>query len=171
MSSAILPRLTPRDFAILETILADHLGGGDQLIAAVRKKLRLAQLVFADDLAKDVATIGSRIVFSIDDGVPQERTLVSVEHYVPGQGHQTLASLRGVALLGLSAGERIAIDCGGRLEQLELHRVLYQPESEIKARKKQSPIHLVSSRDDKQSVGPHRLKMPHPDDDPGPSAA
>ena len=88
------PRLTPRDFAILETMLADHLGGDELLIAAIRKKLERAKIVFADDLPGDVATIGSRLAFTVDEQWPQERRLVTLEHYVPGQDHQSVTSRR-----------------------------------------------------------------------------
>ena len=108
MSPAMLPRLTPRDFAILETMLADHLGDDELLIAAIRKKMQFARIVFADDLPGEIVTIGSRVAFTVDDGWPQERRLVTLEHYVPGQDHQSVASLRGIGLLGQAAGDKKA---------------------------------------------------------------
>ncbi|HCE23434.1 MAG TPA: nucleoside-diphosphate kinase, partial [Hyphomonas sp.] len=65
MSTTNLPRLTPRDFTILETMLADHLGGDEMLISAIRKKLKFAQIVFADDLPADVVTLGSPAAFTV----------------------------------------------------------------------------------------------------------
>ena len=144
MSPAMLPRLTPRDFAILETMLADHLGDDELLIAAIRKKMQFARIVFADDLPGEIVTIGSRVAFTVDDGWPQERRLVTLEHYVPGQDHQSVASLRGIGLLGQAAGD--------------------------KARRKPADLHLVASRDDNQQPVPHRSAL-LTGDDPGPSAA
>ncbi len=164
------PRLTPRDFAILETMLADHLGGDELLIAAIRKKLERAKIVFADDLPGDVATIGSRLAFTVDEQWPQERRLVTLEHYVPGQDHQSVASLRGIGLLGQAAGDRIEIDFGGRAVALEIHHVLHQPEAESKARKKPADLHLVASRGDRQQPLAGRSER-QTRDDPGPSAA
>ncbi|WP_127144655.1 hypothetical protein [Pelagibacterium montanilacus] len=80
MSTAIVPELTPRDFSILENMLADHIGHDELLIAAIRKKLDFARIVFADDLARDVVTIGSRVIFGINGGFPMERRLVAIEH-------------------------------------------------------------------------------------------
>lgn len=170
MCAAIVTRLTPRDFAILENMLADHLGDDELLIAAIRRKLEDAQIVFAEDLPGDVVTVGSRVAFTVDDGWPQERRLVTLAHYVPGQDHQSLASLRGIGLLGQTAGDKIEIDFGGRVVALEIHTVLYQPEAESIARKKPADLRLVASREDSQQPAPHRSAL-QPGDDPGPSAA
>ncbi len=170
MSPAMLPRLTPRDFAILETMLADHLGDDELLIAAIRKKMQFAKIVFADDLPGEIVTIGSRVAFTVDEEWPQERRLVTLEHYVPGQDHQSVASLRGIGLLGQAAGDKIEIDFGGRVVALEIHTVLYQPEAESKARRKPSDLHLVASRGDSRQPVSHRSGR-RPGDDPGPSAA
>lgn len=170
MSPAMLPRLTPRDFAILETMLADHLGDDELLIAAIRKKMQFAKIVFADDLPGEIVTIGSRVAFTVNDGWPQERRLVTLEHYVPGQDHQSVASLRGIGLLGQAAGDKIEIDFGGRVVTLEIHNVLFQPEAESKQRKRQAGVHLVSSRGDSPQPVTRRSSL-RPGDDPGPSAA
>lgn len=170
MSLASVPRLTPRDFAILETMLADHLGGDELLIAAIRKKLEFAKIVFAEDLPGEVVTIGSRVAFAIDDAWPQERRLVTLDQYVPGQDHQSLASLRGIGLLGQAAGDKVEIDFGGRVVALHIHTVLYQPEAETRARKRPAGLHLVASRGDGNQPAPRSSALP-PDDDPGPSAA
>ena len=171
MSTTNLPRLTPRDFTILETMLADHLGGDEMLISAIRKKLKFAQIVFADDLPADVVTLGSPAAFTVARQWPQERRLVPIEQYVPGQDHQTLASLRGVGLLGQSEGDSVELGYGTRVECLEIHKVLYQPEAEIKAGNKPMGVHLASSRSESRPslvVRPRHL----PEDDPdGPSAA
>ena len=170
MSFASVPRLTPRDFAILEMMLADHIGGDELLVAAIRKKLCDAQIVFAENLPGEVVTIGSRIAFTVDKEWPQERRLVALEHYVPGQDHQSVASLRGIGLLGQAAGDTLEIDFGGRVVALEIHTVLYQPEAETKARKKPADLYLVASGGDStKSVSPR--SGPPWGDDPGPSAA
>jgi regulator of nucleoside diphosphate kinase len=170
MSTTSLPRLTPRDFTILETMLADHLGGDEMLISAIRKKLKFAQIVFAEDLPADVVTVGSRVAFTVDSQWPQERRLTPIVQYVAGQDHQTLASLRGVELLGQSEGDSTELDYGTRVECLEIHKVLYQPEAEIKKRKRPVGVHLVSSRSDSRPSGAVRPR-PLPENDPGPSAA
>lgn len=170
MSPAILPKLTPRDFAILENMLADHLGDDELLITAIRKKLEDAKIVFSEDLPGDVVTIGSRVTFTVDGAWPQERRLVTLAHYVPGQDHQSVASLRGIGLLGQAAGDKIEIDFDGRIVALEIHKVLYQPEAESKTQRQAADMHLVSDWKASRSSGAGRPD-PLSDDDPGPSAA
>jgi len=78
----------------------------------------------------NVVRIGSRLVFTIDDGWPQERRLVHQRHYVPGQNCQTIASFRGIAMLGLAEGGQAEIRYPGRTETIEIHKVLSRPESQ-----------------------------------------
>lgn len=167
MTTDYLPRITPRDLGILEAMLDRDADGSDVLARAIRRKLRLAQIVFADDLPANIVTLGSRIAFQIDDRPIEERTLVAPEQYVPSQGHQSIASLRGVAMLGLAEGNCLEIELEDRTETLSIVQVLYQPEADRSTRKAPA-LRLVSNRAD----AARPIPTPHPyDDDPGPSAA
>jgi len=171
MSTDYLPRITPRDLSVLEAMLDRDQFGNEGLTSAIRRKLQLAQIVFADDLAPNVVTLGSRLAFQADDRPIEERTLVTVEHYAAGEAHQTIASLRGIAMLGLAEGNRVDVELeDGSTEALAIIQVLYQPEADRKSRGARSGLRLVSSREEAEQAVP--APSPHPyDDDPGPSAA
>lgn len=139
MDTTSRPILTPRDFALLETMLAGHADGDDRLAAAIRRKQERCRVFYSDILPNDVVTIGSRFRYAINDRPPRECRLVEPQHYVPGQGCQSLASLRGIAMLGLSAGSRVGVDLGTRVETLEILETLYQPQVIARAGRVTSP--------------------------------
>lgn len=170
MSTDYLPKITPRDLSVLEAMLDRDLLGDEALTGAVRRKLQLAQIVFADDLEPNIVTLGSRVAFQADDEPVEERTLVTIEHYAEGEAHQTIASQRGIAMLGLAEGNCIEVECeDGSTEALAIIQVLYQPEADRKARGARPGLRLVSSREEAGKPVP---APNHPyDDDPGPSAA
>ncbi len=132
MSEVILPKLTPRDFSTLEALLSEHPPNDEALVAAVRRKLQLAQIAFVENIPATIVTLGSRIRLSIDGRPPEEWTLVLETHYVPNAGHQLLTTVRGIEMLGLAEGARVVINLGDRTEQIEILKVLYQPEAERK---------------------------------------
>jgi regulator of nucleoside diphosphate kinase len=173
MISPFTPKLTPRDFSILETALATQSMRGDLLVAALRKKLNSAEIVFADDIPEDVVTIGSHVVFSVNDGWPCECLLVMPDQLVRGATCLTVASLRGLGMLGLSVGAWTEINCGSGRERLDVLQVLAQPEAASRARRAARQMRLVYSRDDQQPSAARRAPGPERPlgDDPGPSAA
>jgi len=170
MSTDYLPQITPRDLSILENMLDRDVTGDEKLTAAIRRKLQLARIVFADDLAPNIVTLGSRVAFQAGHRPVEERTLVTIDQYVPGQGHQTIASLRGVAMLGLAEGNCIEVELDGSSETISVIQVLYQPEADRRTRGARSGLRLVASREDAAQPAPAPRQTPY-DDDPGPSAA
>lgn len=171
MSTDYLPKITPRDLGILETMADRGIGGSEMLTGAIRRKLQLAQIVFADDLPANVVTLGTRVAFRIDEQPAQEGTLVTVEQYVPGQDHVSIASLRGVAMLGLAEGNCLEVELEEGTETLAIIQVLSQPEAERKNRGGGQGLRLVSSREGSAETAPLRRPIYPSDDDPGPSAA
>ena len=169
MDTLSKPILTPRDFAMLETLLLGHAGEEDRLTAAIRRKQEQCRVFSNDMLPKDVVTIGSRVRYAINDRPPLECRLVEPQHYVPGQGCQSLASLRGIAMLGLSVGSRVGVDFGTRVETLEILEILYQPQSVAKAEHATGPVVPPHRPAEKASPGP--MARSRFDTDPGPSAA
>ncbi len=161
--------LTTRDHAVLESIL--RRGVLDRPYArALRRKLANAQVVFTDDVDPDVATLNSRVAYSVE-GRDDERVLsYGVSAGMPGAVLPVL-SHRGLALLGVrKGGERIVQRLDGGEEKIQLHKVLYQPEAARRQRRKEGaaadrlPALLPHPRD----PGPHQRLA---DDDPGPTAA
>ena len=171
MSTDYLPKITPRDLGFLEAMLDGGLDGGEKLIGAIRSKLQRAQIVFADDMPANVVTLGTRLAFQVDDRPIDERTLVTVEQYAPGQGHQSIASARGIAMLGLAEGNFIEFEREDRTELLSIIQVLYQPEADRKRRKAPAGLRVVSSREDLARPAAAKRSSHPQNDDPGPSAA
>lgn len=169
MHHSNVPILTPRDFAILETLLAEHVEINDRLATAIRRKQEQCKVHYDGNLPKDVVTLGSRLSFKIDDHPQVERRLVEPQHYVPGQGCQSIATMRGIAMLGLSVGARVGVDLGSRVETLEILDLLYQPQSEAAARQVSSPQALPAWWPEPVISKP--TTKPVFDDDPGPAAA
>lgn len=169
MDTSRLPILTPRDFAMLETILAGHVEGNDRLASAIRRKQERSRVYYDDDLPEDVVTLGSLIRYTINDRPSRECRLVEPQHYVPGQGCQSLASLRGVAMLGLRVGDRVGVDLGTRVETLDVVEVLYQPQTAAKASRKTRSLEMHWRRP--EPVIPKPTSKPRFEPDPGPSAA
>jgi regulator of nucleoside diphosphate kinase len=172
MNSVIKPKLTPLDFQTLKRMLDQH---GRQyngiLVAAIRKKLAEAQLVYANDLTHDTVTIGSHFALSVDSLAPQKLRLVCPDHYVPFQGHQSLATPRGVALLGHSVGDRLFVMNEDRGETLQVLKVHYQPVARVTAGRPAPRLRLVSNRNmNEVSIIAPLISTPS-GDDPGPAAA
>ena len=122
--------LTAKDFSFLEQML--HAGGGsDQAHGLIRKKLDEARIVFGTDIDPEVVTLNSRVRYRINGNAPEERTLVAEPgHEVRGMTLQ-LGTLRGVAMLGMAAGEAVMVPRrDGTIETLVVEAVLYQPEAE-----------------------------------------
>lgn len=158
-------QLSPQAIFTLEALLSSYSGHAHLLTSAIRRKLACAEIRFPDDLDADVVTLGSRVLFTIDDSLPHDRRLVREDQYVPGQGHQTIASLRGIAMLGLRSGMRAEIDCGNRIETIDILDVPFQPES--MGNQSRQHLRLVSDR----AVSPAPSIWRRSGDDPGPSAA
>src|SRR5690606_34061925 len=104
--------LTTKDLTILEVMLARCLGREDPMAPLLRRKIDSATVVFSDDVPPDVATLNSRVNFSVD-GRSDSRILAqgvaggSVGLYLP------ITSLRGLALLGLAEGQTFSLRTSG----------------------------------------------------------
>ena len=170
--------LTAKDFSFLEQML--HSGSGsDQSHGLIRKKLDEAKIVFGSDIDPEIVTLNSRVRYRINANAPEERTLVAEPgDEVRGMTIQ-LGTLRGVAMLGMAAGEAVVVPRrDGTIETLVVEAVLFQPEAE----RNPDPIAALIS----EAMPPHappsavtllseyRLRR-RPErvdgDDPGPSAA
>ncbi len=176
-------RLTSKDFSILEVMLERRIASGDRIVPLLERKLAAASVVLVDSIEADVATLNSRVVFRIDGGPAETRTLVQGEvRGMVGTG-LPLTTMRGLALLGLREGQSMGIEsAAGERQTILLEKVLYQPEA---ARRQFAPqaapdtpprpaLRLVHSAPaDVTPLGERpkiRQRGPY-DDDPGPSAA
>lgn len=176
-------QLTPKDHAILETMLERHAATGDAIAPMLRRKLAAARVVFSDEIDPDVVTLNSRVAFSVDGGMADTR--IVVQGMLRGFVGLTIpiSVPRGLALLGLSAGEEAVVDCAdGATERLLVEEVLFQPEAARHGRRQRPMVPIVPPRRFPVLVysngaceplgdGPKIRHTSANGDDPGPSAA
>lgn len=136
MSQSLACQLTENTFRMLKTMLTGS-HAEDAFYRLLRTKLSAAEIVSSEALSPTVATINSRIELSADGGRVENRVLVRTAK-VFGL-HLPITTLRGLAVLGLRAGETIEIEKpDGTHEKITLVRVCYQPEAQRRSALRQS---------------------------------
>ena len=122
--------LTTKDFAILEAMLDRCLGTEDPMTPIIRRKMNTAQVLFRDDVPADVATLDTRLVFSVDGREADTRVISADRRTAPIGLLLPITTLRGLALLGLTEGQSFSLaGQDGVEETVLLEKVLYQPEA------------------------------------------
>ncbi|OWV74434.1 hypothetical protein ATY76_28125 [Rhizobium sp. R339] len=167
--------LTTKDYTLLETMRDDPLVRDASLVRLLRRKMASAIVMFREDLPEDVASLNSRVTFSVD-GRSDTRVLTTGRMTTPIGMLLPVDTLRGLALLGMTEGQTIAFEnVEGRLEVIMLNAVNYQPERMMR-RSDGFPVRIRLA--DKpmlrlvQGVEPVcSARPPEEPDDPGPSAA
>ena len=173
--------LTTKDFTIVEVMRDRCLGQDDPLAPILKSKIESAIVMFRDDVPDDVATMSSRVTFSVNGRDPDTR-VISHDGMTPMIGlFLPVTTLRGLALLGLAEGEHfILVNSDGVEERILLEKVNYQPES---ARREKEALerHSMGQAPSKPSLrlirgafydrAPLVAVSPDGFDDPGPSAA
>ncbi len=172
--------LTTKDFTILEVMRDRCLGREDPLAPLLKRKLESAIVMFREDVPADVATLSSRVTYSVDGRDPDTRVLShdakasTVGMFLP------ISSVRGLALLGLTEGQVFDLtDEEGREVRVVLNTVHYQPEA---ARREKEALARISTAPQGrpalrviQGAYHDRPRLvpvgPGGFDDPGPSAA
>ncbi|WP_244277760.1 hypothetical protein [Mesorhizobium erdmanii] len=71
--------LTTKDRAVLEVMLERRRAFADPIVGMLEHKLSSADVVSIDTVGPDIVTLNSRVVFSIDAGQAETRTLVHNE--------------------------------------------------------------------------------------------
>lgn len=124
-------RITAKDYATIEEFLEDLDGDDRDVAPLLRRRLDEATVVFGHDIEPDRATLDSRVVFRVNAGPAHTRNLVVRGERSGRKADLPIVNSRGIALLGLRAGDSIHTDpLGGTGELLLLEAVLYQPEAE-----------------------------------------
>ena len=170
------PILTTKDLTLLE-VMRDRCPDGHPLAAILDRKLRGARVVLRDDVPANVATLNSRVRFRVDGRDPETRILAYERLTSPIGLFLPVTTARGLALMGLCAGQSFVVPGGdGTEEEILLEAVEYQPEAAKRARDaiQRTPPHrpvltlirgALSGTPERMRVGPGGF------DDPGPSAA
>jgi regulator of nucleoside diphosphate kinase len=173
--------LTTKDFTIIEVMRDRCVGQDDALVQILKRKIDSAIVMFRDDVPGNVATMSSRVTFSVDGRDPDTRIISHAKMTSPIGLFLPVTTLRGLALLGLAEGEHFTLtNRDGVEERILLEKVHYQPES---ARREKEALERLSTR---QAPGKPSLRLVRGAfydraplvavstdgfDDPGPSAA
>ena len=85
--------LTTKDFTILEVMRDRCLGRDDPLAPILKRKIESALVVFREDVPENVATLSSRVTFSVDGRDPDTRVIShdrmsSLSRHVPADHHR-----------------------------------------------------------------------------------
>lgn len=174
-------RLTRKDFAVLEVMLERRRAFADPIVHMLEQKLSTADVVPTDSVGSDIVTLNSRVVFCIDAGPAETRTLVQNEVRGPVGSSLSVATRRGLCMLGMAVGQIISIGHpDGRRESILIKAVLYQPEAARRAVQEKSRAEMrrphglslvYSAAADRRPLGERAGMRQTEDDDPGPSAA
>lgn len=172
--------LTTKDFTILEVMRDRCLGRDDPLAPILKRKIEAATVMFREDMPANVATLSSRVTFSVDGRDPDTRVISYDRMTSPIGMFLPLTTTRGLALLGLCEGsEFVMTGVDGAEERVLLHDVLYQPEAARREKASMKRVSAVPSTKPALHVirgalhDRPRLAPVGADgfDDPGPSAA
>lgn len=122
--------LTTKDFTILEVMRDRRAGSDDPLSPILARKIATAIVMFREDIPADVATLSSRVTFSVDGRdadtrvISHDKMAASVGMFLP------ITTARGLALLGLREGQAFQLATrDGDTEEILLETVHYQPEA------------------------------------------
>jgi regulator of nucleoside diphosphate kinase len=127
--------LTEQDAARLRATLArtslESMGAADDALELLAAALRSAVVVPPDRMPADVVTMQTRLVLKdVESGRRRAVVLVYPEEERAHDGHVSVLSPMGVALLGLSVGALVRWTLpSGRTAFLTVESVQYQPEA------------------------------------------
>lgn len=170
--------LTTKDFTILEVMRDRCLGSDDPLAPILKRKIDSALVVLRNDMPENVATLSSRVTFSVSGRDPETRVISHDRMASPVGLFLPITTRRGLAVLGLAEGQAFGLSKrDGIEERIVLEKVHYQPEAAQRAREARSggparpkpALKLIRGALDDRP----RLVLARSDgfDDPGPSAA
>jgi regulator of nucleoside diphosphate kinase len=137
--------LTTKDFTILEVMRDRRVGDHDALAPILKSKIDHALVVFREDIPVNVATLSSRVTFSVNGREPDTRVISHDHMTLPVGMYLPITTARGLALLGLVEGQTFVLTNGDGLEErVVLEQVEYQPEA-AKREKDAMKSHAPSS--------------------------
>jgi len=179
--------LSTKDFTALETLLEREAYREEAFLRLLRSKLSTATVMLQEDMGPDIATIDSRIDYVIDGRQSDSRILVLGRENALSRFSLPITTLRGLALLGLLAGDTITVARPeGGVEELHLERVAFQPEADRRERLLDRPPARPEHDGPSSNAGASVIafpgwrkpaaaatgdELPPDDDDPGPRAA
>lgn len=183
MSNPHSCRLTARDFNILETLLERGMDHDPAFLRLLRHKLSTAQVTGGGEADPQVATVNSRVDFTIDGRRDRERVLVHGDEDTSSGTALPITTLRGLALLGLRESQTIIVEGpDGHREEIRLDRIRQAeaagaagwprlvPQPQSRPPETSSVVSFVP-RPRPAPLSQPSMSFDPDDDDPGPSAA
>ncbi|WP_295559078.1 nucleoside-diphosphate kinase [uncultured Hyphomicrobium sp.] len=162
-------QLTAKDFTYLQTLLASK-DCAEPYLHLLREKLGSATLLLDHTIDRRIATIDSRVEFSIGGAFMEHRVLTRDEQGATPGLSLPVTTLRGLALLGLREHEVFRLrKADGTREAIRLIKVAYQPEAARMART--ATVVPFQPRWRKELTGADGAGSDPAGDDPGPGAA
>ena len=156
-------QLTAKDFNYLQSLLASK-DFGEPFLQLLRCKLGNANLLLDHTIDHRIATIDSRVAFTVGGGFTEERVLTRDEKGATVNHALPVTTLRGLALLGLKEDDVFSLrKPDGIIEPIRLLKVPYQPEAAKRGNATGAVVQFEPRW--KKSLGAVT------NDDPGPSAA
>ncbi|MCO6417650.1 hypothetical protein JYK14_15990 [Siccirubricoccus sp. KC 17139] len=124
------PVLSVRDFTALERFARLRLSPTGVVYAALLTKLEQSRMLPVDAAVPSIASLGSRVVFSVDGGTAEGRVLVLPPQHSPAGWTLPVTAPHGLALLGHAAGAAVtAIRRDGTAETLRLIAVTHEADA------------------------------------------
>lgn len=169
--------LTTKDFTILEVMRERCLDAEDPMRPLLDRKLACAQIIFSQDAPATLATLSSRVSYTVNSGEPDARILSHGPMNSPTGLYLPITTLRGLALLGLTEGQEFRfVNRSGNSERILLQTVQFQPEA---ARRERETTERLATPEQRRLgfrvIGGQKAQSPLKGvgtfDDPGPSAA
>jgi regulator of nucleoside diphosphate kinase len=121
------PVLSVRDFTALERFARLQLPPSGAIYAALLAKLEQSRMLPVDAAVSSIASLGSRVVFSVDGSTAEGRVLVLPSRHSPAGWTLPVTTPRGLALLGYAPGAVIAaVRRDGTAEALRLIAVTHE---------------------------------------------
>lgn len=121
--------LTEKDRGLVEARLRDPAGLDPCVVLIARQRLARCRVVPTSDIDPDVATLSSRLTYSVDGESAGECVIAGWEEGGEADLRLSIRTRRGLTLLGMREGSIATVPRrDGRLERMVLRAVLYQPE-------------------------------------------
>jgi regulator of nucleoside diphosphate kinase len=119
------------DYKRLSLLIDDALNGvteQNNSLRSLHAELARATVVNAEEIPRDLVTMRSRVLITLDD-VDKEISLVYPQEADRSTGKISILSPIGTAILGYRAGDVIDWLTPGGLKRIRIMKVLYQPEA------------------------------------------
>lgn len=133
VSRPIQSTLTSRDYATIELRLFESLAEGDYFCLFAQyatTKLADAEVVPTESIPSEIATAGSRIIFSAGALRRQSRILIHRADQSTVGLTLPILTFMGLALIGMRAGQTASfLKCDGSVGTVMLHSIEFQPEA------------------------------------------